>query len=1622
MARSRSLALLLATFCLLAAPLAHAQIGIQPIQDQTLPSGKTLVVPIPATDGTGPARSYTVTIGPVTQVSGTTTVSATNAGIHALIRTGDPHFNVGVSYTDSNSVQQTGTMEFQLLREFAPLTTQIIAGLTQGGFYNPVTSGTTTTYVPFHRVVPGFVIQGGDPTGTGAGGPGFTFQSEFNKNLIFSGTAGQLAMANSGYGVNQFQTVDTPSFKTLHIFSALAKGANADGANPFDSLVIGSDGNFYGTASAGGAKGNGTIYRLTTTGTFQTLHSFGALGNGLNADGAKPYAALLSASNGILYGTTISGGAKGNGTIFQVTSAGVLKTLHSFVASTDGADPYGGVVTGSSGNLYGTTETGGTAGAGTLYQLAASGSFKTLHTFSALVTGSASTGGTNADGANPYARMTAGTDGNFYGTTETGGTNGSGTVFQLTQSGSFATLYAFSPLVTGTVISTATNADGAAPRAGLVNGPGGNLYGVAETGGTNGTGTVFQLTTSGSLTTIYTFSALAGGSNADGAKPTAGLLLGSDGNLYGTTSTGGANSAGTLFQLTTGGALTTLYSFSTLAGGTNADGANPRALVQASNGNFYGAAEIGGTAGNGTLFQLSLTTFIPTTGTNGTNGSQFFITLANNQAALDFKYNLFGQMLRGYDTLFGIAGTPVQPNSSGEDSSPVSPVDITSVTVTHNETDAVLLLSGTGVCQATVTVTASSGTNTATQTFTAYCSGGNAIDDPAFLGSVPNIAVPNGTAKVPLVGTDLQLDLLRYGYQRLLPFTDSSLPINSYTLTSSTSPVISVPLYPNTDNTVAAGLDHWNPILSYNNNDGRYDITKPDVRIFDIAAGDKPLTGSLMPIASGTGGSLALSGTSVLAVFTTGNPKNTAASFSAIVNWGDGTHLTNAAVVKYPPAANRYKVVAGHTFGFPGQFPLILNIADTGGARLTLDGTTNVSSSSIAISGTDITSGSAALTNQVLATFQDKGAASTASNYVAAIDWGDGTVSSGAVTAGTGSTYRVLGTHTYASADKNPDSFTISAYVTRTGTNGYSAFEWSTAHITNATGLQVFPPFPQGHLAQVWSSSIYSDTDTLLITGTNPGANPYATLFTGTDGNLYGVASQGGVNGLYGSAFELSTTGSLNRLGSFTIGNGAYPHGTLTAGTDGNLYGTAQNGGVGEGTIFRIVTSGSGTSVSGSLVTLYSFSAVSSSGTNTDGASPYAGLVTGADGNLYGVAEAGGTNATGTIFKITTNGSFSVVHTFDAVSSGTNADGANPFASLLSTGTDGNLYGTTEAGGANGTGTVFQLTVPSASSTSSSATFTSLYSFSALSSGTNADGANPFGSLITYGTDGNLYGTAEVGGTGGSGTVFAISLVSGSAGVTGSLSTLYSFSTPSGGINTDGANPYAGLVTNGTDGNFYGTTEAGGANGEGTVFQLTTGGVLTSLYSFSTLNNTGANSGINADGANPFGGLVFGPDGNLYGTTEVGGGNRGGTAFQISTGGSFSTIYAFAGSHFQVGLRTAVQIVNSGNLPVVSGSFAVFLDPNGAADVQSNTLSGSEIPFTANGQTIFSVSLPNQMTLPPGQSSVLTFQHLGSVTDTRLKLPVDYNPSGQAIVGKVYFSDPVGDFDGSQKLYSPGSF
>lgn len=357
---------------------------------------------------------------------------------------------------------------------------------------------------------------------------------------------------NGGFGT-VFEISPSGTFTSLYSF-----GGADDGGDPQTALVQGGDGNLYGSTYDGGKNNGGTLFKISLSGVFTNLYSFaGSIGR--NPDGG-----LAQGSDGNFYGTTPYGGTNngGWGTVFEISTNGAFTSLYSFTGGNDGATPYAGLVAGTDGNLYGTTEDGGTIGYGTVFKISPSGLFTNLHSFN---------GGD--DGRFPRTELMLGSDGNFFGTTMLGGTNigyGYGTVFEISPSGAFTNLYDFMNISNGANLTA------------LVQGGDGNFYGTASTGGgTNDAGTVFRIDTNRVLSILHTFTG-----SPDGGSPS-GLVQGSDGNFYGTTAYGGTNIGsgygdGTVFKLCTNGLLTTLHSFNF------DDGAYPCGLLQANDGNFYG--------------------------------------------------------------------------------------------------------------------------------------------------------------------------------------------------------------------------------------------------------------------------------------------------------------------------------------------------------------------------------------------------------------------------------------------------------------------------------------------------------------------------------------------------------------------------------------------------------------------------------------------------------------------------------------------------------------------------------------------------------------------------------------------------------------------------------------------------------------------------------------------------------------------------------------------------------------------------------------------------------------------------------------------------------------------------
>ena len=425
-----------------------------------------------------------------------------------------------------------------------------------------------------------------------------------------------------------------------------------NGDDPAAGLVQGTDGNLYGTTYSGGAYVfGGTVFRISPEGTLTTLYSFcpSLICNG--GDATSPVGALVQGTDGDFFGTAFAGGAgtycgtnygsgNGRGAIFKVTSSGKLTTLYNFCSQpncTDGANPEGGLILGSDGNFYGTTSDGGANspsacdglyyyGCGTVFKITPKGVLTTLYSFC----GQANC----ADGYSPYAALVQSTDGSFYGTTYDGGTGnecqsgtffGCGTVFKISPAGNLTTLYSF--------CIQANCPDGNNPSAGLVQGTDGNFYGTTLLGGSYqqgepvGFGTVFKITPGGTLTTLHRFV------ESDGDSPSASLVQAKDGNFYGTTLEGGGGSGrGTIFEITPGAAFTTLYIFCADGDPNCPVGTEPGApLMQATNGILYGTNTQIGSGGGGTVFSLDvgLGPFVQTQTSSGKVGATITI-LGNN--------------------------------------------------------------------------------------------------------------------------------------------------------------------------------------------------------------------------------------------------------------------------------------------------------------------------------------------------------------------------------------------------------------------------------------------------------------------------------------------------------------------------------------------------------------------------------------------------------------------------------------------------------------------------------------------------------------------------------------------------------------------------------------------------------------------------------------------------------------------------------------------------------------------------------------------------------------------------------------------------------------------------------
>jgi uncharacterized repeat protein (TIGR03803 family) len=384
---------------------------------------------------------------------------------------------------------------------------------------------------------------------------------------LIKGFDGNFYGVTSGGGTNTYGTIfkmsSTGTYTVLrHLNYA------TDGTNPRGHLVQGKDSAFYGITYGGGSFGYGTIFKITTAGVFTVLRHMNR-----PTDGGQSYSSLVEGTDGNLYGITYAGGTFDFGTIFKITKAGVFTVIRNLKATTDGSYPQGDIMQATDGNLYGSCYSGGTYGNGTIFKITTAGIYTVLRHLAA-----------SADGGNPYGVLYQNSDGILYGMNRSGGASTSGTEFKITTAGAYTVLHSF-------IAAT----EGSYPNGGFVKGNDGNLYAVTSSDGAYIGGTAFRMTTAGVVTVLAHFNGAKFGNT-----PVESLLKGKDSAYYGTNSTGGAYGHGAIFKICAG-VTSTLYSFNrNITGGTPLG-----SLIQATDGNFYGTTSDGGSNGYGTIFKIT---------------------------------------------------------------------------------------------------------------------------------------------------------------------------------------------------------------------------------------------------------------------------------------------------------------------------------------------------------------------------------------------------------------------------------------------------------------------------------------------------------------------------------------------------------------------------------------------------------------------------------------------------------------------------------------------------------------------------------------------------------------------------------------------------------------------------------------------------------------------------------------------------------------------------------------------------------------------------------------------------------------------------------------------------------
>ena len=381
-------------------------------------------------------------------------------------------------------------------------------------------------------------------------------------------TASTAILAVAGL-LTLFATQPAPAqtLKALYSFTGAA-----DGGDPFPAVIQDAAGNLYGTTDYAGKYYAGVVFKVSKTGHETVLYTFTG-----GADGQYPYAPLVRDAAGNLYGTTQYGGTANIGVVFKLSPGGKETVLHSFTGGADGVYPYAGLFRDAAGNLYGTTENGGTANLGVVFKISKTGKETVLHSF---------TGGAK-DGSDPAsAGFYMDAKGNLYSVTSQGGTSDEGVLYKLGPKGKLTVLHSF----------TGGTTDGCYPYGTPAVDAQGNMYGGTGGCGTSNFGVVWKVSKNGTETILHNFSG-----TSDGQSPLAGVILDADGNIYGSTNTGGASGFGTAFEIHKNGKFTLLHDFTGGTDGKYLYGG----LILDPKGRIYGTTINGGTGGYGTVWRIT---------------------------------------------------------------------------------------------------------------------------------------------------------------------------------------------------------------------------------------------------------------------------------------------------------------------------------------------------------------------------------------------------------------------------------------------------------------------------------------------------------------------------------------------------------------------------------------------------------------------------------------------------------------------------------------------------------------------------------------------------------------------------------------------------------------------------------------------------------------------------------------------------------------------------------------------------------------------------------------------------------------------------------------------------------